>query len=173
MLGNPLCTNFAITKLFVDYVMHSSFAYRQFNNNITCGDPTILPYELIHKRNRGTIVHDVRLPRARQVLGVYASRLITLTTGIWCTVRDTGVGIPLSPYDKFVKHPPLLREEIAYLLFVLIWRNPSCNELRKQLYRNEDIDAKPLTTQMQLGIPPRHLRAGPLTRWDLIQSRYI
>ncbi|GBM41442.1 hypothetical protein AVEN_157738-1 [Araneus ventricosus] len=30
MLGHPLCANFAITKLFVDYVMHSSFAYRQF-----------------------------------------------------------------------------------------------------------------------------------------------
>ncbi|GBM39488.1 hypothetical protein AVEN_261396-1 [Araneus ventricosus] len=56
MLGHPLCTNFAIIKLFVDYVMHSSFAYQQFNSNFTCGDPTILPYELIHSRNRGTFV---------------------------------------------------------------------------------------------------------------------
>ncbi|GBM48954.1 hypothetical protein AVEN_150786-1 [Araneus ventricosus] len=70
--------------------MHSSFAYRQFNRNFTCGDPTILPYELIHSRNRGTVGHNLRLPRAWQVLDVYASRLITLTTtGIWCTVRDT------------------------------------------------------------------------------------
>ncbi|GBO29040.1 hypothetical protein AVEN_193837-1 [Araneus ventricosus] len=80
MLGHPLCTNFAITKLFVDYVMHSSFAYRQFNSNFTCGgDLTILPYELIHSRNRVTVGHSVRLPRAWQVLDVYASRFITLT----------------------------------------------------------------------------------------------
>ncbi|GBM92377.1 hypothetical protein AVEN_98012-1 [Araneus ventricosus] len=59
--------------------MHSSFAYRQFNNNFTCGDPTILPYELIHSRNPGTIGHNVRLPKAWQVLDVHASRLITLT----------------------------------------------------------------------------------------------
>ncbi|GBM22293.1 hypothetical protein AVEN_144664-1 [Araneus ventricosus] len=52
---------------------HSSFAYRQFNSNFTCGDPPILPYELIH-----TVGHNLRLPRAWQVLDVYASRLITL-----------------------------------------------------------------------------------------------
>ncbi|GBM79455.1 hypothetical protein AVEN_96313-1 [Araneus ventricosus] len=74
MLRHPLCTIFAITNLFVDYVMHSSFAYRQFNNNFTCGEP----YELIH-RNRGTVGHNALLPRAWQVLDVYASRLITLT----------------------------------------------------------------------------------------------
>ncbi|GBM49284.1 hypothetical protein AVEN_17207-1 [Araneus ventricosus] len=79
MLGHPLCTNFAITNLFVDYVMHSSFAYRQFNSNFTCGDPTILPHELIHIRNSGTVSHNVRLPKAWQVLDVYASLLITLT----------------------------------------------------------------------------------------------
>ncbi|GBN21172.1 hypothetical protein AVEN_233514-1 [Araneus ventricosus] len=61
MLGHPLSTNFARTKLFVDYVMHSSFAYRQFNRNFTCGDPTFLPYELIHSRNRGTLGHNMRL----------------------------------------------------------------------------------------------------------------
>ncbi|GBM05275.1 hypothetical protein AVEN_126505-1 [Araneus ventricosus] len=33
--------------LFVNYLMHSSFGYRQFNSNFTHGDPTILPYELI------------------------------------------------------------------------------------------------------------------------------
>ncbi|GBL91339.1 hypothetical protein AVEN_57899-1 [Araneus ventricosus] len=71
MLGHLLCTNLAITKLFVDYVMHSSFAYRQFNSNFPCGDPTILPYELIHSRNRGTVGHIV--------LDVYASHLTTLT----------------------------------------------------------------------------------------------
>ncbi|GBN90902.1 hypothetical protein AVEN_10421-1 [Araneus ventricosus] len=71
MLGYPLCTNFVITKLFVDYVMNSSFAYRQFNCNFTCGDPTILPYKLIHSQNRATVGHIV--------LDVYASRLITLT----------------------------------------------------------------------------------------------
>ncbi|GBO22369.1 hypothetical protein AVEN_35397-1 [Araneus ventricosus] len=79
MLGHPLCTNFAITKLFVDYMMHSFFAYRQFNSSFTYGDPTILPYELIHSRNRDTIGHNVRLARAWQVLDVYTSRLITLT----------------------------------------------------------------------------------------------
>ncbi|GBO34436.1 hypothetical protein AVEN_22846-1, partial [Araneus ventricosus] len=49
--------------------MHSSFDYLQFNSNFTCGDPTIQPYELIHSRSRGTIGHNVRLPRAWQVIG--------------------------------------------------------------------------------------------------------
>ncbi|GBO12669.1 hypothetical protein AVEN_178303-1 [Araneus ventricosus] len=56
-----------------------SFAYRQFNSNFRCGDPTILPYEVIHSRNRGTVGHNMRLPRAWQVLDVYASHLMTLT----------------------------------------------------------------------------------------------
>ncbi|GBM71532.1 hypothetical protein AVEN_41661-1, partial [Araneus ventricosus] len=43
---------------------YSSFVYRQFNSNFTCGVPTILPYELIHSQNRGTIGHKVLLPRA-------------------------------------------------------------------------------------------------------------
>ncbi|GBM10538.1 hypothetical protein AVEN_109331-1 [Araneus ventricosus] len=80
MVGNPLCTNLAITKLFGDYVMHSSYTYRQLNSNLTCSDPTILPYELIHSRNRCTVGHNVRLPRAWEVLDVYASRLITLSS---------------------------------------------------------------------------------------------
>ncbi|GBN62110.1 hypothetical protein AVEN_201463-1 [Araneus ventricosus] len=75
MLGHPLCTNGAITKHFVDYVMHSSFAYRQFNSNFTCGET----YEFIHSRTRGTEGHNVRLPRAWQVLDFHASSLITLT----------------------------------------------------------------------------------------------
>ncbi|GBN44607.1 hypothetical protein AVEN_36299-1 [Araneus ventricosus] len=78
MLGHPLCTNFSITKLFVDYVMRSSFAYRQFNSNFTCGDPTILPYEINHSRSRGTVGHNLRLLRVWLVLDVYVSRLITL-----------------------------------------------------------------------------------------------
>ncbi|GBO00855.1 hypothetical protein AVEN_275421-1 [Araneus ventricosus] len=86
MLENPLCTNFAITKLFVDYVIHSSFAYPRFNTNFTCGDPTILPYELTHSRNRGTgtVGHNVRLPRPWQVLDVYSSCLITLMPPEYC-----------------------------------------------------------------------------------------
>ncbi|GBM53998.1 hypothetical protein AVEN_228752-1 [Araneus ventricosus] len=79
MLGHLLCINFAITKLFVDHLMLGSFVYRQLNSNFTCGDPTILPNELIHSRNHGTVGHNVRLPRTWQVFDVYASRLITLT----------------------------------------------------------------------------------------------
>ncbi|GBM47294.1 hypothetical protein AVEN_123489-1, partial [Araneus ventricosus] len=57
-----------------------SFAYRQFSSKFTCGDPTILPYELVHSRNVCThIGHNVRLPRVWKVLDVYASFLITLT----------------------------------------------------------------------------------------------
>ncbi|GBN65955.1 hypothetical protein AVEN_79857-1 [Araneus ventricosus] len=110
MLGHTLCTNVSITKLFVDYVMHSSFAYRQFNSNFACGDPTILPYELIHSRNRATVGHNVHLPRAWR-LRVPPHNADT--TGIWCTVRDTAIRAPLSSRDKFVKHAPLLREEIG------------------------------------------------------------
>ncbi|GBM40151.1 hypothetical protein AVEN_100564-1 [Araneus ventricosus] len=101
MLGFQLCTNFAINKLFVDYVMHSSFAYRDFNSNFTCGDPTIMPYEIIHSRNRGTVGQNVRLPRPCQVLDVYAPRLITLTPPEYRSC------------DKFMKHAPLLHEEIG------------------------------------------------------------
>ncbi|GBO25844.1 hypothetical protein AVEN_159736-1 [Araneus ventricosus] len=50
-----------------------------FNSNFASGDPTILPYEIIHTRNRGTVGHNVSLSRAWQVLDAYASRLITLT----------------------------------------------------------------------------------------------
>ncbi|GBN54286.1 hypothetical protein AVEN_5261-1, partial [Araneus ventricosus] len=35
-----------------------------FNSNFKCGDPTILPYELIHGRNRGTVGHIVPPPNA-------------------------------------------------------------------------------------------------------------
>ncbi|GBM78827.1 hypothetical protein AVEN_23107-1 [Araneus ventricosus] len=80
MLAHPPCTNFAITKLFVHYAMHNSFAYRQFNSNFSCGDPTFLPYELFHSRNRGAVGHSVHLPRAWKVLDDYSSSLITLTT---------------------------------------------------------------------------------------------
>ncbi|GBN09944.1 hypothetical protein AVEN_28425-1 [Araneus ventricosus] len=82
LLGHQLCTNFAITKLFVDYVMHSSFVYRQFNSNFTCSDLTILPYGLIHSRNRGTVgpAQDVASPCCLRV----PPRNID-TTGIWFT----------------------------------------------------------------------------------------
>ncbi|GBO19279.1 hypothetical protein AVEN_28225-1 [Araneus ventricosus] len=35
------------------------------------------------------------------------------TTGIWCTVQDTALRTPHSSHDKFVKHAPLLSEEIG------------------------------------------------------------
>ncbi|GBM20258.1 hypothetical protein AVEN_216673-1 [Araneus ventricosus] len=67
-------------QAFCDYVMHSSlFAYREFNSNFTCGDPTILPYEHIHSQSRGTVGHNVHLPREWQILNVYAPCLITFT----------------------------------------------------------------------------------------------
>ncbi|GBN93546.1 hypothetical protein AVEN_164835-1 [Araneus ventricosus] len=109
MLGHPLCTNFAITKLFVYYVMRSFFAYRQFNSNFTCVVPSILPYEHINNRNRGTVGHDVRLPRTWQVVDVYASRLIMLTAPEYGAPCDTALRTPLSSCDNFVKHAPLLR----------------------------------------------------------------
>ncbi|GBM78051.1 hypothetical protein AVEN_44581-1 [Araneus ventricosus] len=95
MLGHSLCANFAIIKLFMDYVMHSSFAHRQFNSNFTCGYPTILPYELIHSRNRGTVGHNVRLPRACQVLDVDASHLITMTPPEYSAQRETLLSVHL------------------------------------------------------------------------------
>ncbi|GBM64831.1 hypothetical protein AVEN_197050-1 [Araneus ventricosus] len=112
MVGHPLCTNFAITKLFVYYVLHSSFAYRQFNSNFTCGDPTILPCELIHSRNRGTVGHNGRLPRASQNLDVYESRLITLTPPEYGAPCETLLSVHLF-HPAIVKHTPLLREEIG------------------------------------------------------------
>ncbi|GBM56160.1 hypothetical protein AVEN_43884-1 [Araneus ventricosus] len=77
--------------------MHSSFAYRLFNSNFTCGDPTILPYELIHSRNRGTVGHNSRLPRAWKVRDAYASRLITLTPPEFGAPCET-----LTPYTCFI-----------------------------------------------------------------------
>ncbi|GBN87991.1 hypothetical protein AVEN_26376-1 [Araneus ventricosus] len=78
--------------------MHSFFAYRQFSSNFKCGDPMILPYELIHSRNRGTVGHSVRLHRAWQVLDVYASRLITLTPPEYAAPCER----LLSPYTSFI-----------------------------------------------------------------------
>ncbi|GBN96353.1 hypothetical protein AVEN_74830-1 [Araneus ventricosus] len=95
MLRHPLCTNFAITKFFVDYMIHISFAYRQFNNNFTSVDPTILSYELIHSRNRGTVGHNVRLLRAWQVVDVYMSRLLTLTPPEYGAPRETLLAVHL------------------------------------------------------------------------------
>ncbi|GBN38966.1 hypothetical protein AVEN_160025-1 [Araneus ventricosus] len=43
-------------------IRNNFFAYQQLNSNFTCGDPTFLPYQLIHSRNRGTVAHNVRLP---------------------------------------------------------------------------------------------------------------
>ncbi|GBN13413.1 hypothetical protein AVEN_270057-1 [Araneus ventricosus] len=51
----------------------SLFCKEEFNTNFTSGDPAILLYELIHSRNRGTVGHNVCLPKARQVLDAYAS----------------------------------------------------------------------------------------------------
>ncbi|GBO46465.1 hypothetical protein AVEN_205820-1 [Araneus ventricosus] len=76
--------------------MHSSFAYRQFNSNFACGDPTILPYELIHSRYRGTVGHNVRLPKAWKVLDVYASRLIMLTPSEYGAPCETLLSVHLS-----------------------------------------------------------------------------
>ncbi|GBM82562.1 hypothetical protein AVEN_29347-1 [Araneus ventricosus] len=63
--------------------------------NVTCGDPTILPYELIRSRNRGTVGHSVRLPREWQVLDVYASRLITLTAPEYGALCQTLLSVHL------------------------------------------------------------------------------
>ncbi|GBM15454.1 hypothetical protein AVEN_142117-1 [Araneus ventricosus] len=35
---------------------------QKFNSNFMSSNPTILPYELIHSRNRGTVDHNVHLP---------------------------------------------------------------------------------------------------------------
>ncbi|GBO26060.1 hypothetical protein AVEN_128315-1 [Araneus ventricosus] len=81
----------------------------QFNSNFTCGDPTILPNELIHRRNSGTVGHNGRLPRACLRVPTHNAD----TTAIWCTVRNTALSTPLSSCTKFVRHASLLREEIG------------------------------------------------------------
>ncbi|GBO46421.1 hypothetical protein AVEN_86904-1 [Araneus ventricosus] len=73
----------------------------KFNSNFKCGELTILPYELIHSRNRGTVGHIV--------LDIYAFRFLTLTLPKYRAPLRT----PRSSCDKFVKHAPLLREEIG------------------------------------------------------------
>ncbi|GBM40906.1 hypothetical protein AVEN_234041-1 [Araneus ventricosus] len=75
------------------------------------------------------------------------------------TVRDTALHVHLHSAIN-LKHAPSYAK-LDNLLFVMIWRNPSCN--RRKLSRNEDTDAGTLTTQVQLGIPPRHLSASTLT----------
>ncbi|GBN63727.1 hypothetical protein AVEN_114069-1 [Araneus ventricosus] len=87
---HKICHNQAFCRLCDSY-----FAYRQFNSNFTCGDPTILPYELIQSRNRGTIGHNVLLSRAWQVLDVYASCLITLTPPEFCSPCETVLSVHL------------------------------------------------------------------------------
>ncbi|GBN78375.1 hypothetical protein AVEN_258015-1 [Araneus ventricosus] len=114
MLGHSLRTNVAILKIFVDYVIHSFFAYRQFNRNFTCSDQTILPHELIHSRNRGTVGHNVRLPRAWQVLDVSASRLITLTAPKCGALCETLHSVHIfHPAISLSSMPSIMREEIG------------------------------------------------------------
>ncbi|GBM06770.1 hypothetical protein AVEN_63009-1 [Araneus ventricosus] len=58
-------------------------------------DPTILQHELIDSRSRGTVGHNVRLPRAWQVIDVYASGLITLTSPEYGAPCETLLSIRL------------------------------------------------------------------------------
>lgn len=62
-----LCTNFCITKIVFEYVMYSSFTYRQFNGIFMTCEIIFLPYERIHNRNCVTVDHNMRLPRVWQV----------------------------------------------------------------------------------------------------------
>nr|GBN12783.1 hypothetical protein AVEN_130697-1 [Araneus ventricosus] len=65
-------------------------------------------------RNRGTVGNNLLLPRAWQVLDVYASRLVTLTLPEYGASCETLLSVHLfHPAIKFVKHSPLLREEIG------------------------------------------------------------
>ncbi|GBL98662.1 hypothetical protein AVEN_19711-1 [Araneus ventricosus] len=113
MLGHPLCTNFAITKLFVEYVMHSSFAYQQFNSNFTCGDPTILPLSSSTAEIVALLVTTCACPGRGKSLIFTRPPHSTDTTGIWCKVRDTTLRTPLSSCDKFLKNAPILCAEIG------------------------------------------------------------
>ncbi|GBN42011.1 hypothetical protein AVEN_87617-1 [Araneus ventricosus] len=84
-------------------VLLRSFASRQFNSHFTSGDPTILPYKLIHSRKCCTVGCNERLPRAWQILDVYSSRLITLTYGAACETL----------LSAHLFHPAIKREEIG------------------------------------------------------------
>ncbi|GBO40281.1 hypothetical protein AVEN_155867-1 [Araneus ventricosus] len=101
---HKLCHNQAFCGL-CDAQLHLQF---------TCGDPTILPYELIYSRKRSTVGHNVRLSRTWEVLDVCASRLITLTPLEHGAPFETLLSVHLF-YSKikFVKHAPLLLEEIG------------------------------------------------------------
>ncbi|GBM65380.1 hypothetical protein AVEN_163657-1, partial [Araneus ventricosus] len=59
----------------------------QFNSNFASGNPTIMPYELILSRYRGTVGHIV--------LDVYASHLITLTPPEYGAACETLLSIHL------------------------------------------------------------------------------
>ncbi|GBM57943.1 hypothetical protein AVEN_215075-1 [Araneus ventricosus] len=73
-----------------------------------------------------------------------------------------GTGLPAG-YPQAYKGSPLgmRRDWITALCADL--EESVMQGLRKQLSRNEDTDAKPFTTQVQLGIAPRHLSASTLT----------
>ncbi|GBM40913.1 hypothetical protein AVEN_234047-1 [Araneus ventricosus] len=95
----------------------------------------------------------VRLPRAFQVLDVYASHLITLTPPEYGASRDTALVHIFSTCDKFQKHAPPFFGKKLDSFSLCMTENLSCKELRKQFSKNEDIDAR----QVQLGIQLRHL----------------
>ncbi|GBM58868.1 hypothetical protein AVEN_87160-1 [Araneus ventricosus] len=61
--GAPTVQKLLHNQAFCGLCDAQFLCHRQFNSNFTCGDLTILPYELIHSRNRGTVGHSVRLPR--------------------------------------------------------------------------------------------------------------
>ncbi|GBL98467.1 hypothetical protein AVEN_111599-1 [Araneus ventricosus] len=90
MLEHPLCTNFAITKLFVDYVMHTVSLLIDPSTTISR-----VVIRQIHRRNLGTVGHKVRLPRAWTVLDIYASCFITLTPPEYGAPCDTLLSVHL------------------------------------------------------------------------------
>ncbi|GBM59778.1 hypothetical protein AVEN_6653-1 [Araneus ventricosus] len=76
---NKLCHNQALGGLsYAQFLCLSAIQQQLFNSNFKCGDQTILPYELIHSRNCGTVGHKVHLSRTWKVLDVYSTRLIKL-----------------------------------------------------------------------------------------------
>ncbi|GBO00464.1 hypothetical protein AVEN_19476-1 [Araneus ventricosus] len=113
------------------------------NSNFKCGDPTI------YRMSSSTAEIFVAL-----LAQAFLFRLLTLT---------------LPKYRALLLvhfHPAISRsmlsfcaKEIDNCSFVLIWSESIMQGNRKQLPEMSDIDAKPLTTQVQLGIP-HHLSAS-------------
>lgn len=151
ILGRALCTDFTITEHFVNYMMHSSFTYRQLNRNFTSGYSAVWahPQPKFWKcwSQRCHVVTNV-VCKACQLLDIYASVFITLTPleydALWETLLSVHFFHPSINLWSMLPFSAKKLDSYSLCWYWGIHHAMNCS-------RNEDINAKSLITQLTTG----------------------